>query len=173
MRIFDTIEKKLVIAIGTALWLLILLWLALRLLGGSIPTIPMSNNKSGSAGNLLTVRDIDEQYSLGLYRNIKPAVNLQNPFYPNPKQPLPAPVAPVTSKSIEVAYLGFFATSRGDKTAYLQLGDQTFMGTNGAKFLGNFKISEIGINSLTLLDGNGKPVTVEFRGKKTIEIPTQ
>jgi hypothetical protein len=168
---FDTLEKKLITGIAVALWLAILAWLVLRQTGGAVPSAPAVKSIPGAANTLHTVRGVEDLFSLAFCRQLKPFNNLQNPFYPNPKQPMPPPVAPPKTKTIDMVYQGYFATSRGEKTAYIQAGDQFVLGTNGAKVLAVFKISEIGSNSLTLLDANGKPVILEFRSKKSIEIP--
>jgi len=168
---FDTVDKKLVVAICAVAWLVVLAWLVLHRLGGSIPPMPMAGSNAGAISKLHTVREVEDLFSLALYQRIKPAINLQNPFYPNPKQPLPPPALPSATKSVELVYQGYFATSRGEKTAYLQVGDQSMMGTNGAKVLNVYKISDIGVNSLTLHDPSGKPLVLEFRARKIIEVP--
>jgi hypothetical protein len=115
-------------------------------------------------------RHVLEPFSTNVVANFVPARDAHNPFYPNPTQPLPPPT-PASTRQVTLVYQGHYATSQGEKHAYLLAGTNLVTGPVGTTVIAGFAIVEITPQQLTLADSSGKRITLEFTVAKTIDIP--
>jgi len=93
-----------------------------------------------------------------------------NPFFPNPSQPPPAP-PPVVTRQVEIVYQGYYATSQGEKRAFVMSGGQLFSGPPGTAVVAGFAIGEITSAAITLVHPDGRRISLDFRVPKSIEVP--
>ena len=167
------LEKRLIMAFLILIWLV---WMIERFAhhwGGSTAVPPNLSSFTPMATRVNRARQIEEVLSVGYRTGLKPAQNISNPFYPNPTPPPPPPPPPppVTTRKVELLYQGYYVTSRGEKKAYLLVGDQLLVGTPGAKVTGPLVIVDIGARALRLKDAAGKETVLDFNVKKSVELP--
>lgn len=168
---WGTFEKRLLAGTATLIWLG---WMMFQTiwqiwgLGSWLQNMPTP----AQTLPLHRSRHIAESFSTTIPGAFKPAKDLQNPFYPNPSQPPPAP-APVVTRQVPLSYQGFFAASSGEKRAYVQVEAKTVVGPVGTQVVAGYAISEITPGALTLTDAAGKKLTLDFRASKAIDVPIQ
>jgi hypothetical protein len=167
---FNALDKHLVLAGGCVVWLGVVLLLVVRDLGGHLPAPPEPPVLSSPTSKIQRIRQIDELFSLSFLAQRQPATNLNNPFFAGQFQSAPPPPAPTTRK-ITVVYQGFFATTHGEKNAFVKVGDQLIVGPVGTKIAADLTILAIDLGTLTLKDGAGKPTPLPFNAPQTLEIP--
>lgn len=98
--------------------------------------------------------------------------NSSNPFHTGYFVPAPAPdPRPSTTKSVSIAYLGFFETEAGSRKAYVSVDGQTVSLMPGGIVAGKLSVDRIGKTEIVLLGGTLTTNTVGFRQELQIEIP--
>jgi hypothetical protein len=167
-----SLEKRLIAAGLLLAWLGVILVRVVMQFGGALPVRPNLPDNSPVGARVHRAGQVESPYSLAVFASFKPARNLSNPFYPNPAQPAPPPTPPLT-RSIDVLYQGYYMTSQGVKQAYITVGDRLVIGPTGAKVVANLVIADISLRTLTLQDGTGKKLVLDFMAKKPVEVPAQ
>jgi hypothetical protein len=167
---FNALEKHLALAAGCAAWLCLVTFLVVKEFGGHLPAAPVLPAMSSQAAKIRRTRQIDDLFSLSFLAQRKVATNLNNPFFAGQFQTPPVPPAPTTRK-ITVVYQGYFATTHGEKQAFVKVGDQLIVGPVGTKIAADLTINLIDLGTLTLKDGAGKPTPLPFNAPQTLEIP--
>jgi hypothetical protein len=107
---------------------------------------------------------------------ILPLTNEPAPFYTDhfvpPRVSPPPPAKTKQARKLELVYLGFYQNAEGARHAFVQVGDELFVGPAGSQLENHFTIQEIGLNSVTLINGAEESYLLYFNSKKTIEIPS-
>ena len=166
---WGTFEKRLLIGGVAAVWLC---WMVLQCVWQMWGHWPQPPDLSGRVKNLALhrARHVLSPFATNIVASFSPAKDLRNPFFPNPSQPLPPPLAVVT-RQVELVYQGFYATSQGEKRAYIQAGTQLIVGPVGTVVAADYAIADISPRTLTLANRYGKKITLDFTVSKTIEVP--
>lgn len=173
MTMLGALEKRLLLAILIVLWLVVQLVLALRYWGEALPNPPELPSFSAAANRLHRVNQLREPFTLSSFTQLAPALEMNNPFFPNPTQPPPPPPpAPPAPPKVDLLYQGMYETSLGQKYAYLQVGTNLLVGTNGSSLLTNFTLAEINLRNVLVRDAAGKKYMLEFNVKKSFELPS-
>jgi hypothetical protein len=166
---WGTFEKRLIVGAVALAWLS---WMVLQCvwqMWGHGPAPPEASPRAHPLP-MHRARHVLEPFSTNVVANFVPAKDVHNPFYPNPTQPLPAP-PPASTRQVTLVYQGHYATSQGDKHAYVLAGTNLVTGPVGTSIIAGFAIAEIAPQQLTLSDSSGKRITLEFTVPKTIDIP--
>jgi hypothetical protein len=163
------LEKRLILAVSGLVWLAILVFLALEDLGGGIPARPQLPAFATESSPGPRAGQIDDLFSLASRIKQRPGTNIHNPFFPNITQP-PVPPTPKT-RMVDLTYRGFFATSHGEKYAYVAVGDQLVVGGVGTKVVADWRVADIDLVNLTLKDGGTNQTLLPFDLKRSLEIP--
>ncbi|MCL5096576.1 MAG: hypothetical protein M1608_03385 [Candidatus Omnitrophica bacterium] len=161
------------VAIVALAWTGIVIYSAARHWGGHVPAPPDLSSFGAGVISSNRARQVEAAFAWTSLTNLQPAVNLNDPFFPTPGQPAPAPpAAPAPStRKVDLLYQGYYSTSQGEKRAYVLVGDQLLVGPIGTKVLANLVISDISLRTLTLKDDVGKEIRLNFDAKTTLEIP--
>lgn len=167
---FNALDKHLLFAAGCVTWLGLVVFLVVKEFGGHLPAAPALPALSSHTVKIQRTHQIDDLFSLSFLAQRKPATNLNNPFFAGQFQSSPPAPAPTTRK-ITVVYQGFFATTHGEKHAFVKVGDQLIVGPVGTKIAADLIINLIDLGTLTLKDGAGKPTPLPFNAPQTLEIP--
>ena len=72
---------------------------------------------------------------------------------------------------MDLLYQGCFESSEGIRKAYVRLGDQLFVLTNGAKLVADHAVKEIRLGELILTNAAGATNLALFNVKTTLEVP--
>lgn len=169
---FSHLEKHLILALAVAVWVSILLFLALGRLGNKIPEPPSLPTYAFRSYRAVKEGPIARVLSPAVLNTLKPATQQANPFYSIQLFP-PTPPPPKT-RIIEVLYQGFFTTSHGEKYAYLQADNKLQISRIGAQAIGNLVVADANHKGLTLKDETGKETFLPFTNTVyRIEVPIQ
>jgi hypothetical protein len=163
------LENRLILAVGSLVWLAILVILVLEDLGGGVPARPQLPVFAAESRPGLRASQIDDLFSLASRIRHKPGTNIHNPFFPNIIQP-PVPPPPKT-RMVDLTYRGFFTTSHGEKYAYVAVDDQLVVGGVGTHVVADWRVADIELVNLTLKDGGTNQTLLPFELKRSLEIP--
>jgi hypothetical protein len=166
---WGTFEKRLALGAVTLVWLCWMTSQCVWQMWGH-RALPADTSSPNAILPIHRARHILEPFATNIPASFSVAKDMQNPFYPNPSQP-PPPAPPIITRQVPLLYQGFYATSAGEKRAYVQVNNQTLVGPTGTKIIAGYFISEITSANLTLADASGKKLVLEFRTSKSIEIP--
>ncbi len=165
-----TYDKRSMLSALLLAWLAFLAYQIVRNLDGGMPQQPTLSSFQPIGTTVDRGQQIEETFSTGFYREFKPARNMSNPFYSIPFVP-PPPPDPPTTKLVELLYQGYFASSQGEKKAYVLVGDQLIIGTTGSKVVGQYSMGGISPGALMLRDGAGNEFMVNFNAKTQVVVP--
>jgi len=137
-----------------------------RDLGVEIPAFPARENHQGAATVAVARLDALE----ALFRVPQLGVGTTTPFATTYFQPPPA--KPLTTRKVDLTYLGYIESAAGEKRAYVRVGDQVFIGPVGSNVVANLAVVEIARNQLTLVSPT-QTNTLAFQAQKQVEVPVQ
>ncbi|MBE7504201.1 MAG: hypothetical protein HS113_28720 [Verrucomicrobiales bacterium] len=145
-----------------------LLLLTLPRLGGRVPALkPLSSATNGVPDNWLAFREAERWFRPLELTRLTAQTNVLNPFFTLHFQPPPPP----STKTVELTYLGFLASSEGLRRAFVQIDDATRVFSNGATVVANHAVQDIARRTLVLTNADGRTNVLEFRVKKALQIP--
>jgi hypothetical protein len=157
------------------------LWISLVLLGGlAVIVLAVPSQLGGRLPELRPLPRTNEPphewfaeihagdwFSTNALRRLVTATNAVNPFFTRFfLPPLPPP-----TKRVDLLYQGCFESSEGIRKAYVRLGDQLLVLTNGAKLVADRVVKEIGLGELVLTNGAGATNLASFNVKTNLEVP--
>ncbi len=169
---FGPIEKRLLWSIVLLAWLGMMIGEVLKYMSTRLPARPNISSFATMGAKVNRAKQLETAFASIDSIKLRPARNLENPFYPNPTQPPPQPPAPPT-RSVECTYQGSFTDSQGQKWAFVSVADQLSVKTIGARVIADFAITDIGQGGLSLKDSYGKVGVLPFKTKKPVTIPAQ
>jgi hypothetical protein len=164
------VEKSLWICGAALAGLLVLLAAILFRLGGRVPALrPLSGTTNAVAADWLTFDQAGPWFEVAELTRLTAQTNARNPFFTRHFQPPPPP----STKRVELTYLGFLEGSGAARRAFIEIGDATRALANGAIVVADHGIQEIARRTLVLTNPAGVTNVLEFRIKKSLEIPAQ
>jgi hypothetical protein len=158
-----------VIGVHASLWLL--LYLAVRNLGGKAPNFRDPNAGANPAQSPAPVAGLEGLFSPGIWPKSLIQTNMLDPFFTRYFVP-PAPPPPTTRK-ITVAYQGFYQDGNGPKTTIFKLDEVFVVARIGAKIAANLFIADATIHALTLTNLAAQTNIVPLNAKQEITVPIQ
>jgi hypothetical protein len=138
-------------------------------LGGGMPALPRLPGGEQPRWDWLEANRLAGWFSVSNAARFSATADGVNPFFTDYFKP----PAPPQTKKVQVGYLGSFTSSRGERHAFVQLGEQTLVLTNGANVVADYYIREIEISSLILTNAAGQTNRVEFRSQAALQVPAR
>jgi hypothetical protein len=157
------------------------LWISLVLLGGlAVIVLAVPFWLGGRLPELRPLSPTDEPphewfaelhaadwFATNSLRRLATTTNVGDPFFTRFFLPLPPP----PTKRVDLLYQGCFESSEGIRKAYIRLGDQLFVLTNGAKLVADRVVKDIGMGELILTNAAGATNLALFNVKTNLEVP--
>jgi hypothetical protein len=110
---------------------------------------------------------VDPWFATNTLRQLVATTNPINPFFTRYFLPPPPP----PTKRVELLYQGCFESSDGIRKAYVRLGDQLLVLTNGAKVVADHLVQDIGLDVLTLTNAAKVTNLLPFNLQTNLEVP--
>ena len=157
------------------------LWISLVLLGGLVVIVlavpswfggrlpelrPLSHTNEPPHEWFAEIHAAD-WFSTNSLRRFATATNAINPFFTRFFLPPPPP----PTKRVDLLDQGCFESSEGIRKAYVRLGDQLLVLTNGAKLVADHAVKEIRLGELILTNAAGATNLALFNVKTNLEVP--
>jgi hypothetical protein len=158
-----------VVGVHAGFWLL--LYLAVRNLGGKAPDFRDPNAVASPAQSPAPVAGLEGLFSPGIWPKSLIQSNMIDPFSPRYFVP-PAPPPPTTRK-IAVTYQGFYQDGDGPKTTIFKLDEVFVVARIGAKIAANLFIANATVQALTLTNLAAQTNIVPLNAKQEITVPIQ
>jgi len=159
-----------VICVHLGLWLL--LYLAARSFGGGAPAFRDSVPLAAPAQSPAPVAKLEKLFSPGIWPKTLVDTNFATPFFTRYFIPSPTPPAPpLTTRKIEITYLGFYETTGGPKYVIIKLADKFVSQPIGGNVSTNWLVAEATMNMLTLTNTAAQTNLLSLNAKKEIEVP--
>ena len=158
-----------ILGVHAGLW--ILLYLALRTLGGKTPPYGEANGLSGPAQSPPPIASLDRLYHPELLASTNSVTNLLNPFFTGYFVPPVAP--PPTTRKLNVTYQGFYETAAGPRRVILKVDADFLVAPLGTRIATNLFIADATMQALTLTNLAAQTNIVPLNVTKECIVPIQ
>ena len=139
-------------------------------LGGGTPGLSLLSDRTSGAFRGVPEAQVQDWFAPDNLTHLLALTNGTNPFYTLYFQP-PAPPPPPPTKKVDLLYQGCIVSSKGQPQAFIRLGENLLILTNGAKVVADHAIQSIGMKSVTLTNNAAKTNILQFNVKATLEVP--
>lgn len=158
------LERRLWLSLLLLGVLLAILGAAVTRLGGAMPVLRPLETQVETPPAFPAFREVGGWFAI---TSVLAATNGSNPFFTLHFQPAPPP----PTKKLALLYQGGWISSKDERRAYLTVGDQFRVLTNGATVVADHAISEITLEALTLTNVAGQTNVLHFNVSTNLEVP--
>jgi hypothetical protein len=162
-------SRSFVVAVHVGLW--VLLYLALRGIGGRTPEFRDARATSAPIQSVVPVSKLDELFAVAPIPVPGTNTNENGLFFTRYFIPPTTPVPPPpTTKKIELTYQGYY-DSAGGKRAIVKLGNDFLITKLGSNVTANLFAAQATMQSLLLTNAAAQTNLLLLNTKKEIEVP--
>lgn len=155
-----------VLLAGTGL----LLYLLVGDLGAGLPDFPPAR-VSVATTPLPALERLPAVASAPRFPALTLSTNQPSMFFTTHFQP-PSPQPPSTRK-VDLTYLGYLQAGESPRQAYVLVGERLVAGALGSNVVADLRVMEIALRHVWLTNAAGATNQLEFKVKKTLEVPAQ